>query len=55
MPRKRKTANEMNDQELMERAFGKRVLKRVNEEIGLTEDENDADTATTPRTEESSG
>lgn len=38
----RKTANEMTDKELMERAFSKRVVKKIREEIGADEeDESD--------------
>ena len=43
MPRKKKSANEMTDQEIMERAFSKRVVKEVRREVGADEpDENDS-------------
>ena len=53
MPRRRKNVNEMTDHEIMEDAFGKRVVQRLHEEMDLRETENDQDTASTPREEES--
>ena len=55
MPRKRKSANEMTDKEIMENTFSKRVVRELDRELGLDEDENGADTATTPTDDQSSG
>ena len=35
---KKKTANEMTDQEIMEKAFSKKVIKEVRREIGVDDD-----------------
>ena len=44
MPQKRKSANEMTDDEMMERAFSKRVVRRVKQLIGADgSDENEKD------------
>ncbi len=43
MPRKKKSANEMTDQEIMEKVFSKKVVKEVRREIGVDEpEEHDA-------------
>ena len=55
MPRKRKSANEMTDKEIMEKTFSKRVVRELDRKLGLNEDENGAGTAATPTDEESSG
>ncbi len=55
MPRKRKSANEMADKEIMEKAFSKKVVGELDRELGLKEDENGADTTTPPSKDESSG
>jgi len=44
----RKTANEMTDREIIEKAFSPRVREELDRELGLREDENGADTTTTP-------
>jgi len=43
MPR-RKSANEMNDREIMEKAFSPRVVRELEREYDLRTDEKDDDT-----------
>ena len=53
MPR-RKSANEMSDKELMEKAFSPRVVRELDREYDLRTDEKDDNTGSTPLHKESS-